>query len=82
MAVVAGGGAVGITVYATVLIVGLGLLVSRPGVAVDAAKTGVVANDLVAIVADRLVVRFREIGVVKGCAKPTGGVVASGVGTS
>ena len=45
--------------------------------AVDASKAGVVGGNLVAVVADRTVMRNREVGVVEGGAEPTGGGVAS-----
>lgn len=76
MTVVAGGGSVAITVYVRVNLIGLGLLVRSLGVAVDAGEAGVVGGDLVAIVADRFVVRDREISMVESCAKPSGGGVA------
>ena len=75
--VVAGGGSVAIAVHIRVSLIGLRLLVRRLGVAVDAGEAGVVGGDLVAIVADRFVVRDREISMVESCAKPTGGGVAS-----
>src|ERR1700737_1071937 len=78
VAVVAGGGAVGITVHAVVNIVGLRLLVRRLRMAVDARKVAEVRGDLVAVVANRTVVRNREEGsVIEGSAQPAGGVVAT-----
>ena len=69
MAVVAGGGAVGITVYAVVNIVGLRLLVRRLRVAVDARKVAEIRGHLVAVVAHRAMVGNWEKGrVIKGSA--------------
>ena len=57
------------------LVGGLRLLVRRCGVAVDAGETGIFGGHLVAIIADRTVMRNREIGVVKGRTQPgCGGV--------
>jgi hypothetical protein len=49
-------------------VVRLRLLVRRRRVAIDAGEAGVVCRNLVAIVADRSVMRDLEIGVVEGCA--------------
>ena len=75
MAVVAGGGAVGITVDVGVSIVGLRLLVSSLCVAVDAGEAGVVGGNLVAIATNRAVVGNGEISVIESSAEP----VCSGV---
>jgi len=67
VAVVAGGGAVGITVHAVVSIVSLRLLVRRLRMAVNAGKVAEVRGHLVAVVAHRAVVRNREErSVIKG----------------
>lgn len=79
MAVVAGGGSVGITGYAAVSVVRLRLLVRRLRMAVDASKAAEVRGDLVAVVAHGAVVRDREEwAVIESCAEPGGGVVAAG----
>jgi hypothetical protein len=49
-------------------------------VAIDARKAGVVGGDLMAIVANGVVVRNLEIGVVESGPEPTGGGVASVAG--
>ena len=78
MAVVAGGGAVGITVYAIVDVVGLRLLMRRLRMAVDARKAAEVGGYLMAVVANRTVVRNRkERTVIESSAEPGGGVVAT-----
>lgn len=76
VAVVAGGGTVGVAVDTTMLTIGAGLGVIVVGVTVDASKAGIVCGYLVAVVAHRFVVRNRKVGVVKGGAEPTGGGVA------
>jgi hypothetical protein len=80
VAVVADGGAVGVSGNVGVSLVGAGFLVGRGGVAVDAGEAGVVGGDLVAVVADGTVVRDREVGVVKRCTEPAGGGVTSVAG--
>ena len=77
MAVVASGGAVGITAYPLVSVVRLGLLVRRGGMAVDAGKLRIVGGNLVTVSADRTMVRNREVSVIEGCAQPIGGGVAA-----
>ena len=79
VAVVAGGGAVGVTVDALVSVIGARFLVSGFSVAIDAGEAGEIGGDLMAVVANRAMVRNREIrSVVKGGAEPAGGVVAAG----
>ena len=67
---VAGGGAVAVTPYALVGVVGLRLLVRCRRMAVDAGEARVVRGDLVAIVADRPVVGNRKVRVIKDRAQP------------
>src|SRR3974390_2257786 len=79
VAVVANGGAVGVPVDTAVLTVGTRLGVIVVGVAIDASKAGEIGGNLVAVVADRTMVRNREVvGVIKSSAEPAGGVVATG----
>jgi hypothetical protein len=73
---VASGRAIREAAHALVLVDGLCLLVRRGGVAIDAGKTGVVQRYLVAIIANRPVVRNREVGVIEGGAQPAGRCVA------
>ena len=78
MAVVAGGGAIGVTVHATVRVVGLCLLVCRLRVAVDAGEAGEIRRNLMAVVAHRAMMRNTEKSrVIECCAEPAGGVVAA-----
>lgn len=78
VAVVAGGGAIRVAVYAAVLVVGLRLLVRRLRMAVDTSKTTEVRRHLVAVIANRAVVRNRkERTVIESSAEPAGGVVAT-----
>ena len=72
MAVVAGLRPVNKTNDTRVGVDGLRLLVGRGRVTVDAGKAGIVGGDLMAIVADRAVVRNGEVGVIEGGAEPTG----------
>ena len=81
VAVVASGGAVGITVDSAVLTVRSGLGVIVVGMAVDTSKAGVVGGNLVAVVAHGFVMRDREVGVIESGAEPTGGGVASVAGS-
>jgi len=76
VAVVASRGAVHEITHAVVLVDRLRLLVRSGGVAIDTRKTGVVRGNLVAIVANRAVMRNREVGVVKGSAEPACGCMA------
>ena len=76
MAVVAGCGAVTVAANALVSIVSLRLLVCRGGVAVDAGEARIVGRYLMAVVADRSVVRNWEVGVIEGCTEPACCVVA------
>ena len=80
VAVVADGGAVTIAGDVRVGIVGAGLLVRGGSVAVDASEARVVGGNLVAVVANRTVMRNREVSMVECCAQPSGGSVASVAG--
>ena len=70
MAIVASGGAVGITVDSAVLTVRSSLGVIVVGMAVDTSKAGVVGGNLVAVVAHGLVMRDGKIGVIESGAEP------------
>lgn len=70
MTVVASRGAVDEPADAGVLVDRCGLLMRRGGMAVDAGEAGIVGGDLVAIVANRIVVRNWEVGVIERCAQP------------
>jgi len=65
VAVVASRWAVAVTADSIVNVVGLGLLVRRLRVAVDAGEARVVGRNLVAVVAHRPVVRNREVRVIE-----------------
>jgi len=79
VAVVTGGGAVGIANYTAMLGIGVALRMRRSGVAVDAGETREVRGNLMAIVADRSMMRNREERPVIECgAQPTGSCVAAG----
>jgi hypothetical protein len=77
MAVVAGGRTVDEIGDTRVLVGGRDLLVSRGSVAVDACEGGIVRGDLVAIVADRVVVRNGKVCVFEGGVEPAYGGVAA-----
>jgi hypothetical protein len=70
MAVVAGGGAIDEIGDTCVLVRGRYLLMSGRGMAVDAGEGGIVRGDLVAIVADRVVMRNRKISVLESRVEP------------
>jgi hypothetical protein len=76
VAVVAGGGGIGVTPNAAVLTIGAGLGVKVVGMAVDAGEAGVVSRNLMAIVANRTVMRDGEVGVIESGAQPAGGGMA------
>lgn len=80
MAAIARGGAIAVAADALVNVIRLRLLVRRGGVAVDACEAGVVGGHLMAVVADRTMVRDREIRVIEGRAQPTRRGVASVAG--
>lgn len=80
MTVVASSWAVAIALVALMDLVGAGLIVRAPRVAVDARKAGVVRGDLVAIAANRAIMRNAEKGVVKRRAEPTRGCVTARAG--
>jgi hypothetical protein len=71
VAVVASRGAVDEICNAVVLVGGGDLLVSGGGVAVDAGEAGIVGGNLVAVVANRAVMRNGEIRVIECGIEPT-----------
>jgi hypothetical protein len=80
VAVVASGGAIYEIADASVDVGCRDELMRRRGVAIDASKRGIVRGNLVAIVADRRVVRDGEVGVLKRGIQPACGGVAGVAG--
>jgi hypothetical protein len=80
VAVVAGGWAVNEVGDTRVLVGGRDLLVSGSGVAVDACEGGIVCGDLMAVVANGVVMRDGEVRVFEGGVKPAYGGVATVAG--
>ena len=78
MAVVAGGGAVDVSAYATMARICLCLAMERIGMAIDARESGIVRRDQVAIGTHGTVVRDSESRMVESGAQPRRSVVASG----
>ena len=77
MAVVASRGTVGITADTLMLLVRLGLLMRGGGVAVDAGELRIIRRNLVAVGADRTMVRNGEICVIERRAQPVSGRMAA-----
>lgn len=77
VAVVAGRRGVRVAVNAAMLIVSFSLLVRSRSVAIDASEAGEIGRNLMAVVADRAMVRNGEVRVIKGSAEPAGRVVAT-----
>jgi hypothetical protein len=77
VAVVAGGRTVDEIRDTRVLVGGRDLLVSGGSVAVDACEGGIVCGDLMAVVADGVVVRNGKVGVFEGGVEPAYGGVAA-----